>query len=269
MKKQQLPGGLEVFHLNRGETVFLHEEIFERRSYMQHGIVVGPGACVFDVGANIGMFGIFLARLDPGVRVFAFEPVPPVCAVLRANMELHRVDARVFECALGSSAGELSFTYYPRNSLMSGAHADPAEDRRITLRYMQLKEEEAARAAGRPPRQPGNVDVLLDGLFQEETFRVPVRTLSDVIAEHGVERIDLLKIDVEKAEHEVLAGISGEDWDKVHQVVVEVHDRDGRLESVRRGLGDRGFELATEQDSLMRGTEVRVVYARRDISPAR
>jgi acyl carrier protein len=52
-------------------------------------------------------------------------------------------------------------------------------------------------------------------------------TLAEVVAAH---RIDLLKIDVEKAEADVLAGIDPATWEKIDQVVLEVHDLPGRLE---------------------------------------
>ena len=63
-----------------------------------------------------------------------------------------------------------------------------------------------------------------------------MRTVSEVLAEEGLERIDLLKVDVEKSEQEVLAGIREEDWEKIKQVVLEVHDREGSLGRLEREL---------------------------------
>ena len=46
------------------EASFLYNEIFEQQVYLQHGIAAAltNGAIVFDVGANVGLFDIFLAR---------------------------------------------------------------------------------------------------------------------------------------------------------------------------------------------------------------
>ena len=44
--------------------------------------------------------------------------------------------------------------------------------------------------------------------------------------------MDLLKIDVERAEKEVLQGILPSDWPKIRQVAMEVHDVDGGLQTV-------------------------------------
>lgn len=34
------------------------QEIFVRRSYLQHGLTVDDGAVVLDVGANVGLFAL-------------------------------------------------------------------------------------------------------------------------------------------------------------------------------------------------------------------
>lgn len=50
-------------------------------------------------------------------------------------------------------------------------------------------------------------------------------TLTDVIRQHRIDRIDLLKIDVEESELDVLAGIADGDWSKIKQVVIEVESK--------------------------------------------
>src|SRR5262249_60403938 len=62
-----------------------------------------------------------------------------------------------------------------------------------------------------------------------EHVECPMRTVSEIIREQQVPHIDLLKVDVEKAELDVLEGIEATDWPRIRQVVVEVHDLDGRL----------------------------------------
>jgi hypothetical protein len=95
-----------------------------------------------------------------------------------------------------------------------------------------------------------------------------VRTVSEVIAEHGIERIDVLKIDVERSEVEVLEGIRDEDWPKIRQVVLEV-DTTANRDRVLAMLEARGFRCWTRDlitvDDAGGGAEVYVamVYARR------
>ncbi|MGH8689267.1 MAG: polyketide synthase dehydratase domain-containing protein, partial [Burkholderiales bacterium] len=55
-----LPNGLEIVHLNRYETDYLYQEVFEDQSYLKHGIALPDGATVLDIGANIGLFSLFV-----------------------------------------------------------------------------------------------------------------------------------------------------------------------------------------------------------------
>jgi amino acid adenylation domain-containing protein/FkbM family methyltransferase len=252
-----LPDGTPVVERNRGETEFLYGEIFAGRGYLRHGISIGPGDRVFDVGANIGLFTLFAAREAPGVSVHAFEPIPAVFAALAANAALHGVDARLFDCALGESAGEAELTYYPHATLLSGRHAG-GEDREIVRSFLDRSRKVSGREA----------DEILDERLRGERVACRVRTLSSVIREERVTRIDLLKIDAEKSELEVLAGLDESDWAKVRQVVAEVHDLGGRLARVVTLLSRHGFAVESEQDAALAGTSLWNVYARRlDVPP--
>ena len=86
MRRLTLADGLELFSLNADETRFVHNEVFGARCYLQHGIELRDGDCVFDVGANIGMATIFFRRERRDVRIFAFEPSPAACECLRGNL---------------------------------------------------------------------------------------------------------------------------------------------------------------------------------------
>ena len=85
--------------------------------------------------------------------------------------------------------------------------------------------------------------------------------LSAVVAELGIGRIDLLKIDVEQAEADVLAGILDADWPLIRQLAAEVHDLDGRLAAIVSELRGRGFEVETEQEPAFRDGPLHMLYA--------
>ena len=79
----------------------------------------------------------------------------------------------------------------------------------------------------------------------------------------GLERVDLLKIDIERAELAALTGIAMSDWPKIQQVVLEVHDVADRLAAVKSLLVEKaGLRLtAVEQDPTLQGTTLYNVYA--------
>ena len=69
------------------------------------------------------------------------------------------------------------------------------------------------------------LDVVLRFLLgRQETYSCPLVTVSDVIDSHDLERVGLLKVDVERAELAVLRGIRPEHWRRIRQVVMEGHD---------------------------------------------
>ncbi|MEV5880298.1 FkbM family methyltransferase [Streptomyces sp. NPDC052101] len=245
---------MRVAGLNRSETEFLHREIFTDNAYFRHGITLPAGAVVVDVGANIGMFTLCVARRSPGARIIAVEPVAELADALALNAELHEVDATVLRTALGRTRGETEFTFYPNNSVMSGRFADTTEDLEVLKGYL-LTGENAQRGE--------HLDRLAADRMTARTRHVPVTTLTAVVHEHGLARIDLLKIDVEKAEAEVLDGIDDDLWPRIDRIVMEVHDVDGRLTTVLAELRGRGFDVAREQDARLALTPCHNVYARR------
>ncbi len=252
MRQLKLPDGLSVFSLVADETRFVHREVFGARCYLQHGIELRDGDCVFDVGANIGLSVLFFHRERQHVHIYAFEPSPAACECLRANVELHNVDARVFECGLSRASGTAEFTFYPGNTILSGFHADLETDRGTTKQYMVNS-----------GFTPENADRMLGLLFRKVTLSCPLRTLSEIIDEEKVARIDLLKVDAEKSEGEILAGIRAEHWDLIRQTVIEVNDEAGSLARIQQLLAEHGFNVVVDQDPLLKDTALFNVFATR------
>ncbi len=89
MKTITLPNGLRVVGVSPTETDVLYHEIFEERAYERYGIEVHDGDCVFDVGANIGLFSLRAAQLGRHLSIFAFEPIPQLFAALEGNAGRH------------------------------------------------------------------------------------------------------------------------------------------------------------------------------------
>jgi len=264
-QRHVLPNGMLVAQRNRHETDFFYEQIFVDQVEFRHGLRVPDGGVIFDVGANIGLFTLFAHQACRRPRVFSFEPIPEIFATMRANVELYGLDAVVENCGLSHRSGEATFAYYPRSSCQSGYYPDAAEETRMLKAVV-----------ARQRTQGGDLSDLLgasyfEKLIEERMEVTPVtctlKTISQVIAERGVESVDLLKIDVEKAELDVLHGIRDEDWPKIRQIVIEGHDLDGLLARVTALLEGRGYDLVVEQDETLEETCLYNIYAFRDGRP--
>jgi amino acid adenylation domain-containing protein/FkbM family methyltransferase len=252
-----LRNGLAIVHLNRNETDFLYSELFEGLTYLKHGIALEDGACVFDVGANIGLFALFAHTRCRRPVVYAFEPNPEAYEALALNAQLYGVDARLFRCGLSDRGGAATFTAYPRFTFMSGLYADPTEEKGIVRSFVRKQQ------GGDAPA--GMLEELLAERFETRQFPVELRRMSDVIREQGVERIDLLKVNVEKAELDVLLGIDDGDWKRIRQVVLQVHDVEGKLARVVALLEGHGFGLTVVDDWAVDASQhMHYVYATRE-----
>ena len=252
-ERYQLPNGMVIRQQSKSESDFLYREIFEQETYLRHGVTIAEDACVFDVGANIGLFTRFVHERSPNARIYAFEPIPPVFEALSINARLAR-GVKVFKCGLSDAAGNSQFTWYRHNSVLSGRYADLATEQATVKAFMRNQY-----AGGGLSEE--TLDTVVSENLDFEQFTCELRTLSEVIATEGIQRIDLLKIDVEKSELEVLQGIEPGDWPKIQQIVVEVHDIDERLATLTQLLECHGFMLTIEQDELLESTNVHSIYA--------
>ncbi len=211
-----------------------------------------PHDTVLDIGANIGLVSIAFTDAQRTLRIVAAEPVPDVYACLRDNITRHVPGATAVRTAVGAARGVQDFTYYPAAPGNSGLYADRAADDALTrtfLRHGGLDEEA--------------VDMMIDGLHDGRTIQVPVTTVSDLMSKHDLRSVALLKVDVERAELDVLRGVGAADWPGIGAVVAEVHDEGGRLAQLSELLRDVGFSLRVRQDPALRGTEMYEVYAYR------
>lgn len=258
----RLPNGRHVFHQNAGETEFLYREIYESQRYAADRIALAEHACVLDVGANIGLFAMYIAERCPGARILAFEPLPPIYATLSSNAPLCDADVRLFPFGLAAVEATAEFTYYEGNSIMSGRthYADLAEDTAVAKTFLSNQT-----VNGDEGSLLEYVDELLDERMRGTSFWCRLRRLSDVLAEEGIDHVDLLKIDVERSELDVLEGIDAADWAKIDQIVVEVHDRvqgiAGRVEAIGRLLQNRGYDVRVEEDAAIRGSGLYNLFA--------
>jgi FkbM family methyltransferase len=154
--------------------------------------LLSPGMTVVDAGANWGYFTLLAASLvGPLGRVLAFEPDPRVFDLLQRNLTLNRFPhVTALPLAAGRAAGSLT---------LDGYDAD-AHNRGIS----RVRQDGAPASA--------------------TSFKVGAARMDDVVAERGIDVIDLVKIDVEGAEDAVLDGMrAGLRTGRYRRVLIELH----------------------------------------------
>jgi FkbM family methyltransferase len=253
--------GLEVFYYAASETKFVYKEIFEDRAYLRHGITLSKGDCVWDIGANIGLFAVFLQENFEDVQVHSFEPSPEIFRILAANTARYGKRVVAHCCGIAGREGEATFTFYPNYSIMSGFHADVRQDGR-TLRAGILREW-TERYPDEPSPEERFLDDIIDSVLgQKQEIVCRLRTISQLIEETHTQGIDLLKIDAEGSELDILSGIRDDHWPAIRQIVMEIHDAEGSVAtSIVKVLAERGFQTTVEQEPWLSGSGVVNCYA--------
>ena len=256
-----LPNGLEIVHLNRYETDYLYREIFEEQCYLRHGIRLEDGATVVDIGANIGLFSLFVASRCANAKVYAFEPAPVVYEILKANCAAYGSNLRALNVGVSDRPGTAAFTFYEKSSVFSGFHSDEAEDRRAiqtVVRGMLA----GAPLAGESVEE--YVGELTADRLQRRSHECRLTSVSEIIRENRIDRIDLLKVDAEKSELDILGGIEDGDWPKIDQIVVEIHDHSrAAVTRIEELLAGKGYHCTVEQQALLAQAGFYNLYATR------
>ncbi len=244
----QLPNGLSIYHKNTYETDYVYNEIFNEHTYLQHDIKINENAVIFDVGANIGLFSLYIKQNYPTSIIYAFEPSPEIHHILNSNLTEFGQSAKTFNIGLADRTTETTFYYYPEFSVISGFHANQKRDAEIILSGINCNNKKEV------------ATVINQRLATLLPYKCQVRTLSNIIKSEKITTIDLLKIDVEGSELAILKGISEDDWCKVKQIVMEVHSKN-ELDLIMDILKSQSFHIAIEADKRLKDVNIYNLYA--------
>lgn len=240
-----LPNGMSVRIHNVHETEFMFREIFQEHVYTRCGVTLTGKQPVIDIGANIGLFSLFVKSLAPEARILAFEPAPVLFEILRHNLSPYSSTVLLFKAGLSDHEGFADFVFYPGHSIMSGFHA---EDRRD---YEILKEGILDQVRTKTPSLLGIVSPRVGKMAKEKlanptVSQVQIISLPSVFQELPEnESVQLLKIDAEGAEVQILRGLRPQDWERVDQIVMEVHG-EAEYQEVKTALTRHGFSVETD-----------------------
>ncbi len=145
--------------------------LYERETVEVFKNSIKPSMIVVDIGAHIGYFTrLYSALVGPKGMVYAFEADPENFSLLEKNTR-RLSNVKIFPLAITDSVGTIDFYHYPDKA---GCHS--------TL-----------------PNVP------LD--YKKEKITVACSNLDSVLANLGIERVDLVKMDIEGGEGAALRGM--------------------------------------------------------------
>jgi FkbM family methyltransferase len=136
---------------------------------------------IIDIGSNVGASLIYFALKYPEANLFGYEPDPHAFRTLARNVDGFK-NIEIKQAAVAAEEGELEFFVDPDSSMSSSLRCRRDRQKKIL---------------------------------------VQTTTLDSILDEHGVERVDLLKFDVEGAEYEMFKNFR--QMERVNNVIGELH----------------------------------------------
>jgi FkbM family methyltransferase len=131
--------------------------------------LLAPGGVAIDVGANIGVWSLLAAERRPDARIHAFEPVPEVAAHCRRHLAINELDTIVLNVAAVAAEDGVA-PFYAIRTANTGASS------------------------------------LIARRVPADEIAVAVVTLDSYVERARLDRVDVLKVDVEGAERFVFIG---------------------------------------------------------------
>lgn len=135
--------------------------------------IVKPGDVCIDIGANFGYFTLLLSELcGTKGKTIAVEPNPQICDYLRMSQSIHPYHFEIMEAALSNKTGRTTLTI--------------------------------------PAIYPGNASItslLASYTKKQSKVKVKTLTLDELTEQYGLQRIDVIKMDIEGAEPMVFEGM--------------------------------------------------------------
>lgn len=132
---------------------------------------IKPGDTVIEAGANIGSETLLISKIIGNGRLYAFEPNPYTFERLKMNLQINELtNVEAHDIALGEQDGMIHFHIYPKNFCNSG----------MSSKYMETS-------------KTRKIDVVQ-------------KKLDSFVKEHGIVKVDFIKMDIQGAEMDMISG---------------------------------------------------------------
>lgn len=194
-----------IYHVNIKDTFFAFQDSIVSNtvnlvanelntSYSFDHINFKEGDIVVDIGGNIGMVSIFLAKMYPFLKIYAFEPVRENYENFLENIKLNNI---------------------PKGTITVENKAVTKDGRAVTMRVCENNSGGATLA-----------DVTSDKSiygYRGTSINVESITLEEIFAKHKINELKLLKIDCEGSEYEILYNTKESILKNIQNLIGEFH----------------------------------------------
>ena len=159
---------------------------------------------IIDTGAHIGIFSIYSKMINPKSKIIAIEPEPGNFKLLQANLKLNNC----------------TNVKLIRAALVAGKELN-------TKLYLSKNTHNHSTAP-----------------LSKNCIQVHATNLKKLLEENKIEKIGLLKMDIEEAEFEIVLNIDNETWNKIRYAAIEYHESgNNKREDLENITRQHGFSV--------------------------
>lgn len=182
------------------------EEAWIIRDYFSGGFRIQKNDTVIDIGAHIGTFTVYAAKLANKGKVYSFEPHPENFTLLERNCKLNNLEnVKLFKYGVYGEKGRAGLFIDGENT---GRHSIYKESR--------------------------------------EFISIECITLKDIFDANEIQFCDFLKLDCEGTEYDILFNTPKSYFDKIGKIALEYHDhiyKKKRWYHIVEFLSEKGFKV--------------------------
>ncbi len=201
-----------------GKELFING-IYEEKTIELIKKLLNGSSVFFDVGANIGCISLPVAKLT-GAKIYAFEPSDSVFDFLKENVQQNNISSIVLNKVAVHSIHNMKLDFFATDQKYGGSSLLP--------------------------------------VYNQDSYEVQSVSLDEYCKERNINKIDVLKIDVQGHEAEVLKGSQSLLKEKkIKAIIFEMESWAEKLAGYPEGasqqfLIDNGYEIFTLKNEKLK-----------------
>lgn len=178
---------LNIF-LRDGVDKSVFAEIFKLREYrVVEDIIKTAQNPIVDVGAHSGLFTLYCRAFNQKVAIFAIEPEPENCKLLKEHIKVNKLQQiKIIQAALSKESKD---------------------------RYLHISKDNH------------NHYLLKDAQESLSELKIKTFSLIDLCKKNKIEKISLIKLDIEGGEYEVFDSLDKNIITKIDTFIMEYHNQ--------------------------------------------
>lgn len=184
-------------------------EIYKHKEYRRiEMIIVKAKYPIMDIGAHAGFFSLYVTELNSQIDIFAFEPEKDNLIALKNNIQLNNFkNIKIIPLALAKNTAQRLFKITKDNH----------------NHYLMNENEAEVNTKGR--------------IINTISF-------SDFCQKYKLNKISLMKIDIEGGEYEIINSLNKNDYIKIQNIIMEYHNnKEYNYKQMEATLRQNGFGI--------------------------